>query len=121
MQELGGAPPPEMMGDLSSLEGGRPGLGRPKRPGDDLPDDHKVGGPGACGLRVWVNSVGVQSRSRKCDRMSQGGVRDGHKARLRRCSGLPRKLSPSLALVLHNTCVWAVPRPRPASFSGLMA
>ncbi|KAG2422766.1 hypothetical protein HXX76_015786 [Chlamydomonas incerta] len=46
LRELGGAPPPEMMGDLSHLEGreggGRPGLGRPKRPGDDLPDDHKL-------------------------------------------------------------------------------
>ncbi|KXZ53032.1 hypothetical protein GPECTOR_8g399 [Gonium pectorale] len=43
--ELGGAPPPEMMGDLSALEArDRPGLGssRPRRPGDDLPDDHKI-------------------------------------------------------------------------------
>ncbi|GLC74139.1 hypothetical protein PLESTF_001466000 [Pleodorina starrii] len=46
LRELGGAPPPEMMGDLAALEaresGGRPGLGRPRRPGDDLPDDHKI-------------------------------------------------------------------------------
>jgi RNA recognition motif-containing protein len=47
VQELGGAPPPEMMGDLAALEaregGGRPGLGAVRRrPGDDLPDDHKL-------------------------------------------------------------------------------
>ncbi|GLI63119.1 hypothetical protein VaNZ11_006024 [Volvox africanus] len=46
LRELGGAPPPEMMGDLAALEaresGARPGLGRPRRPGDDLPEDHKL-------------------------------------------------------------------------------
>ncbi|PNH08821.1 Branchpoint-bridging protein [Tetrabaena socialis] len=44
--ELGGAPPPEMMGDMSALEArdgsGRAGGGRSRRPGDDLPDDHKI-------------------------------------------------------------------------------
>lgn len=44
LQELGGAPPPELMGDMGgSTPGGGPGVGARKRfPGDELPDDCKL-------------------------------------------------------------------------------
>lgn len=42
-QELGGAPPPEMMGDFSGMERQQAAdHGRPRRPGDELPDDCKL-------------------------------------------------------------------------------